>query len=143
MTKANLKLSGKKFIAAAFLSASVLLTSLTTNAAIYNKNIELVSGEKSNIALTANTSDALLFRLNVNNEKAEKFTVTIKNESGELLFSHSFSDVNFNKQFKLLKGDQENNRYYINIISSNKSLEDSYVVSSTVRTVNDVAVNKL
>ncbi len=143
MTKANLKFSSKKLIAAAFLSASVLLTSLTTNAAIYNKNIELVSGEKSNIALTANTNDALLFKLNVNNEKGDKFIVTIKNDAGDLLFSRAFSDVNFNRQFKLLKGEQANNRYYINITSDNKVLEDSYVVSSTVRTVNDAAVNKL
>ncbi|SFQ48053.1 hypothetical protein [Parafilimonas terrae] len=143
MTKTNLKFSGKKLIAAAFLSASVLLTSFTTNAAIYNTNIELVSGEKSNIALTANTNDALLFKLNVNNEKGDRFTVTIKNEAGDLLFSRAFSDVNFDKQFKLLKGEQTNSRYYISIISDNKVLEDSYVVSSTVRTINDVAVNKL
>lgn len=143
MKQANLKFTGKKFIAAAFLSASVLLTSFTGNAAIYSKNIELVSGEKSNIALTANTSDALLFRLNVNNEKAEKFVVTIKNEAGEVLFSHAFSDATFDKEFKLLKGDQDNNRYYITITSDDKTLEDSYVVSSTVRTINDVAVNKL
>ena len=42
--------------------------------------IELISGEKSNIALTANTSDALMFKLNVNNEKSIKFIVTIKNK---------------------------------------------------------------
>lgn len=142
MKQTILKFSGKKFIAAAFLSASVLLTSITGNAATY-KNIELVSGEKSSIALTANTSEALLFKLNIKNEKADKFLVTIKNDAGDVLFSHSFNDANFDKQFKLLKGDVDTNRYYITITSDNKNLEDSYVVTSSVRTVNDVAVNKL
>lgn len=142
MKQAILKFTGKKFIAAAFLSASVLLTSLTGNAANY-KNIELISGEKSSIALTANTNEALLFKLNVKNDNADRFLVTIKNEAGEVLFSHAFNDVNFDKQFKLLKGDAENTRYFINIVSDNKNLEDSYVVTSSVRTVNDVAVNKL
>ena len=143
MKQTILKFSGRKFIATAFLSASILLTSLSGNAAIHSKNIELISGEKSNIALTANTSDALLFKLNVNNEKAAKFVVTIKNEEGEILFAHSFTDANFNKEFKLLKGGQDNYRYYVTITSDDKSLEDSYVVSSTVRTVNDAAVSKL
>lgn len=143
MKQTILKFTGKKFITAAFLSASILLTSLSGNAAIYSKNIELISSDKSNIALTANTSDALLFKLNVNNDKAAKFIVTIKNETGDVLFSKAFTDSNFNKEFKLLKGDQVENRYYITITSDDKSIEDSYVVSSTVRTVNDVAVNKL
>ncbi len=143
MKQTILKFSGKKFIAAVFLSASVLLTALTGNAAINHNNIELISGEKTNIALTATTSDALLFKLNVNNEKGDKFTVTIKNEAGDILFSKVFTDVNFDKQFKLLKNDETNTRYFITITSDNKNLEDTYVVSSTTRTVNDVAINKL
>lgn len=143
MKRTNLKFSGKKFITAVFLSASLFLVSATNKAIASNNNIELVSGEKSSIMLTANNNDALLFRLKVKNENSNKFIVTIKNEAGDLLFSGTFSDIDFEKQFKLLKGEQENNKYYINITSNNKSLEDSYVVSSTVRTVNDVSINKL
>ena len=89
------------------------------------------------------TSDALLFKVSVNNEKGDDFTVTIKNQSGDILFSRSFKDVNFNKSFKLLKGSEDGERYYFTITSTNKNLEDSYVVTSTARTVEDVAVNKL
>ena len=142
MKQTTLKFSGKKFIVAAFLSASLVLTSFAGNAAINNNNIELVSGEKSNVAITSATNDALLFTLTVKNEKTDKFIVTIKNDGGDVLFSKAFNDANFEKQFKLLK-DQDNSRYYVNIVSDNKNLEDTYVVSSTVRTVNDVAVNKL
>src|SRR6476469_1021895 len=110
-----LKLTGKKLLTAVFLSASVLLTSFSVNAAVTKGN----------------------------NEKLDNFTVNIKNGGGDVLFSKSFKDVDFNKSFKLLKSGDDSERYYFTITSTNKNLEDSYVVTSTARTVEDVAVNKL
>lgn len=60
-----------------------------------------------------------------------------------MLFSGSFNDTNFQKQFKVLKGDQDGERYYFNISSGNKDLEQTYVISATTRTVDDVEINKL
>ncbi|HEX5154247.1 MAG TPA: hypothetical protein VFW07_22520 [Parafilimonas sp.] len=143
MKQAFLKLTGKKFITAVFVSASILLTSFQSNATVSNGNIEIISGEKTNIHFSGSTSEALMFKVNINNEKGDEFTVTIKNSAGDVLFSKSFRDVNFNKSFKLLKGDNNNERYYFTITSTNKNLEDTYVVTTSVRTVEDVAVNKL
>jgi hypothetical protein len=143
MKHLNLKFTGKKFIAAAFLSASVLLTSFAGNAAISHHDIEILSSGNSIIQFNGTTNDALLFKVHINNEKGDKFTLTIKNNSGDVLFSKAFSDVNFEKQFKVLKGDQDNERYFFTISSDNKNLEDTYVISTTLRTVNDVAINKL
>jgi hypothetical protein len=143
MKHLNLKFTGKKFIAAAFLSASVLLTSFAGNAAINHHGIEILSSGNSIIQFNGTTNDALLFKVHINNEKGDKFTLTIKNNSGDVLFSKAFSDVNFEKQFKVLKGDQDNERYFFTISSDNKNLEDTYVISTTLRTVNDVAINKL
>lgn len=143
MKQVFFKLSGKKLITAAFLSASVLLTSFNSNAAVTKGNIEILSGEKTNVQFSGSTSDALLFKVHINNEKGDNFTLTIKNESGDILFSKSFNDVDFQKQFKVIKGDQDNGRYYFTITSNNKDLEDSYVISATAHMVEDVAINKL
>ena len=143
MKQAFLKLTGKKFITAIFLSASLLLTSFYSNAAVSKENIEIISGEKTNIHFAGSTADALMFKVSINNEKADEFTVTIKNGAGDVLFSKAFNDVNFNKSFKLLKGDNDSERYYFTITSTNKNLEDTYVVTTSARTVEDVAVNKL
>ena len=143
MKQAFLKLTGKKFITAIFLSASLLLTSFYSNAAVSKENIEIISGEKTNIHFAGSTTDALMFKVSINNEKADEFTVTIKNGAGDVLFSKAFNDVNFNKSFKLLKGDNDGERYYFTITSANKNLEDTYVVTTSARTVEDVAVNKL
>ena len=143
MKQTFFKLSGKKFIAAAFLSTSVLLTSFTANASVNKHEIEILTGENTNVQLTGSTSEALIFKVRVNNAPGDNFTITIKNNNGEVLFSQSFNDVDFQKQFKVLKGEQDSERYFFTISSGNKSIEDTYVISSTVRTVNDIAINKL
>src|SRR5258706_8086924 len=143
MKQAFLKFSGKKLVSAAFLSASVLLTSFNSNAAIHHSNIEILSGYKTSVQFTGSTNEALLFKVHINNEKGNNFTVTIKNDNGDVLFSQSFSDTNFQKQFKVLKGDQDGERYYFNISSGNKDLEQTYVISATTRMVDDVEINKL
>ncbi len=143
MKQAFLKFTSKKLIVAAFLSASVLLTSFSSNAAFSKGNIEILSGENTNIQFTGSTGDALLFQVHINNEKGDNFTLTIKNNNGDVLFSKSFNDVNFQKQFKLLKGDVDNDRYYFTITSNNKNIEDNYEISTASHVVDDVAINKL
>jgi hypothetical protein len=143
MKQSFLKFAGKKFITAAFISASILFTSFSVNAATGNHSIiEILSNDKPSIQFTGSTSDALLFKVHIGNDKADNFTLTIKNDDGTVLFSKSFNDVNFDKQIKILK-DNDNSRYYFTVSSSNKDLDETYVVSSTVRTVNDVTVNRL
>ncbi len=143
MKRSFLKLAGKKFLTATFISASILLTSFSVNAAANTSNIEILSNDKPSVQFAGSTSDALLFKVHLTNANADNFTITIKGEDGNILFSKSFSNSNFDKQFKILKGDNNNDRYYFTIKSANKDLEETYVVSSSVRTVNDVTVNRL
>src|SRR5438874_9247321 len=110
MKQSFLKFAGKKFITASFISASILFTSFSVNAATGNHSIiELLSNDKPSIQFAGSTSDALVFKVHVANEKADNFTLTIKNEDGAVLFSKSFNDVNFEKQIKILK-DDDNSR---------------------------------
>ena len=142
MKQSFLKLSGKKFITAAFLSASVLLTSFNSGAAGHS-NIEILSGGKSSVLFTGNTDEALLFKVHINNDKGDDFTINIKNENGNLLYSGSFRDINFLRQFKVLKGEEDGQRYFFNISSGNKDLEETYIISATTHTTEDVRINKL
>ncbi|MBV9963881.1 MAG: hypothetical protein JO072_16680 [Parafilimonas sp.] len=142
MKQAFLKFSGKKLIAAAFLSASVLFTPHGSNAGTKGI-IEIISGENTSIQFSGSTTDALLFKVHINNEKGDNFTLTIKNNNGDVLFTKSFNDLNFQKQFKVLKGDQDGGRYYFTITSNNKAIEDTYEISAASHLVEDVAINKL
>ena len=140
MKQAFLKFSGKKFISAAFFFASVLMTSLSVQAGTTD-NVNPV--EKSGIQYTGSTNDGLMFRILINNESGAKFTVTVKDDNNEILFSNSYNEKAFNKQFKLLKGEQYSSNYYITISSRSKQLEQKYVVNTSTRSVQDVVVSKL
>ena len=143
MKQSFLSFAGKKFLTAAFLTASVLFTSVNSNANVGHSNIEIISGNDSKVEFTGSTSDALLFKVNISNQKAEPFTLTIKNTDGIVLFTGTFKDANFEKQFKVLKGADDGDRYYFTINSASKDLNETYVISSTPRTVDDVTINKL
>lgn len=144
MKQSFLKLSGKKFLTVAFISASVIFaSSFTAKAGDPTTGIEILSSDKSSIEFAGSTQDALIFKVQVNNANGDRFFVTIKNKEGNVLFSQSFSDVNFEKQFKVLTNDQTSNRYYFTVNSSNKNLNETYVVNAVQRTVDDVTVNKL
>ena len=142
MKQSFLKLSGKKFLTAVFLSASVLLTSFNSNAAGHS-NIEILSGDRSSVLFTGSTDEALLFKVHINNAKGDDFTINIKNENGNLLYSGSFRDIKFLRQFKVLKGEEDGQRYFFNISSANKELEETYIISATTQTTEDVRINKL
>jgi hypothetical protein len=143
MKRTLLKFSGRKFVTAAFLSAALALTSVAATAAVGKHDIEIVSDESTNVQFTGSTSDALLFDVHVKNDKADDFTLTIKNNNGDILFARHFNEVDFNKQFKLIKGDGDNSQYTFTITSANKNIEGTYVITASQHTVEDVAVNKL
>ena len=143
MKQAFLNFPGKKFVSAAFLSAALLLTSQRSDAAIHASNIEILADDKSSIQFIGNTADALIFKVHVNNEKSEDFTLMIKNENGDILFSKSFSDSNFQKQFKVLTDDDESKKYYFTITSKNRDIDETYVITALTHTVSDVVINKL
>jgi len=143
MKQAFFKFPGKNIAGAALLSASIFLTSFSGQATPLSSTIEILTSDKTSVQFTGSTQDALLFRVQISNEKSDHFTLTIKNETGDVLFSRSFKDSSFEKQFKVLKGEQDGGRYYFNITSDNKSLEDSYMITAETRTVNDVKINKL
>ena len=138
MKQAFLKFSGKKFISAALLFASVLMTSLSVQAGS-NEN----PADKSGINYTGSTNDGLLFKIKINNETGARFTVTVKDDNNEILFSTSYNEKSFDKQFKMLKGEQYSSKYYITVSSRNKQLEQKYVVNTSTRSVQDVVVSKL
>ena len=143
MKQSFLTFAGKKFLTAAFLSASVLFTSFQSNAATTHPNIEIITGTESNVQFTGSTSDALMFKVNISNANAEAFTLIIKNGDNNVLYSGTFKDANFEKTFKVLKSDDNSDRYYFTINSASKNLNETYVVSTKTHTVDDVTVNKL
>jgi uncharacterized membrane protein YkoI len=84
----------------------------------------------------------MVFDVKLDNANGDKFTVTVTTKDGDVLFSKDFSDKAFAKKFKLVKSDDISS-YNFKITSSNKDLEQTFVVDATTKTVDDVTVTKL
>lgn len=137
MKRTFVKIAGKKLIAAAFIAAVMASTSVKAN------NIEILAEKtQANIQFVGSADNALVFNLKLENPNADKFTVVVKAEDGTVLYTGDFTDKSFDKKFKLLKSE-DNIRYNFAIKSSNKSLEQSFAVNTTVKSVDDVTITKL
>ena len=83
-----------------------------------------------------------MFKVNINNSNAQPFTLAIKNQNGDVLYTGTFKDASFEKVFKVLKGDNDSDRYYFTI-NTGKNGSETYVVSTKTHTVDDVTINRL
>lgn len=132
-------------MSAVLIAATIAVLTPAVSKANDNKNatIEILSTENTtSVQFAGSTDNALLFDVKINNPKADKFVLTIQTQDGEVLYSQAYSDVNFSKKVKLLKGS-ESSSYKFTIKSSNKSLDNSFVVNAATKTIDDVVVTKL
>lgn len=135
----------RSFMSAMLIAATIAVLTPAVSKANDNKKaaIEILSTENTtSVQFAGSTESALLFDVKISNPKADKFILVIQAEDGEVLFTKEYSDANFTKKIKLLKGG-ENNSYKFTIKSANKALENSFVVNTAIKTVDDVVVTKL
>jgi hypothetical protein len=130
------------FIAAILVSGAVLFAAPSFAKTTGNIEILSTSTAKSSVQFAGTSDDAMLFDVKLDNTNGDKFTVTITTKDGDVLFSKDFSDKSFAKKFKLVKSDDISS-YNFKITSTNKDLEQTFVVDATTKTVDDVVVTKL
>lgn len=131
----------KKVLAAVLVSGAVLVAAPSFGKS--SSHIEkLTTSTQATLQFAGNTEEAMFFDVKVDNPTADKFTVTVTTKDGDVLFIKDFSDKTFAKKFKLLKSDDISG-YNFKITSSNKSLEQNFVVNATITTVDNVVVTKL
>lgn len=145
MKRSFVKFTSRKFMSVVLIATTVAILTPAVSKANDNKKaaIEILSTENTtSVQFAGSTESALLFDVKISNPQSDKFTLVIQAEDGEVLFTKEYSDANFTKKVKLLKGG-ENNSYKFTIKSANKALENSFVVNTAIRTVDDVVVTKL
>jgi len=142
MNKTSIANAAKKVLAAVLITGTVLVA--VPSFAKATRHIEILSSNSQATLKFAGTTDdnAMLFDVNLENPGADKFTITITTKDGDVLFTKEFSDKSFAKKFKLVKSDDISS-YNFKISSTNKDLEQTFVVNATVKTVDNVVVTKL
>jgi len=84
-----------------------------------------------------------VFQLDLNNTEEEEFSVTFRDEYGNILFSEKFTGVNITKKF-LLNNDELSDAHLNVVVRARKrNTTDVYTINRNTSYVEETVVNKI
>ncbi|GGH63039.1 hypothetical protein HNQ91_002613 [Filimonas zeae] len=110
------------------------------NAAEVKDNAAVLEKQVS-VKYEGNAENSVVFRVAFENPTAQKFTLIIKNDAGDVLYTGQFNDANFSKAVHLLKEASEMNPVFV-IRSGNQKVEQAFKVSVNANLESEVVVSK-
>ncbi len=136
------KFTGKKILTTLFV-ATALCYMQPVSATSTKIPVENVAEDNagSKLSYTGSESDSYNFSVKVNNPDGSRFVMSVEDENGNRLYAGTFNDKDFSRKIKLLK-NPEVSTYILNISSSNKNLSQSFVISTSAKTIDEVSVSK-
>jgi hypothetical protein len=104
---------------------------------------EITSTGKPEVKYVGKVEDQLLFQVNYENNSNEAYTVAVKDEDGNLLYTDRFKDKKFSKQFRVTPSEYGNMKLVF-VFSNDKEKQTQVVqINTNTRVVDDVVVTKL
>ncbi len=95
--------------------------------------------EATAVHYVGTTEKGIVFNVKYDNADAAKFDLIIKNEYGDVIYQQQFNDKNFDKKVLLTKEPGDARLTFI-IKSVSDNIRQSFDISTTTRTVQDVVV---
>ena len=127
-----------KFRKAMLVAALVSAVSLTAMAApaTASKNGKTT---QNNIQYVGTTDAGIVFNVKYDNADSAKFDLIIKNQYGDVVYQQAYDDLNFDKKVVLVKEPGDAHLTFI-IRTANNDYKQSFDITTTTRTVEDVVV---
>lgn len=95
------------------------------------------------LKVIGNVENEPVFQLNLTNADEDEFTVTFRDESGNVLYSDRFKGANISKKF-ILKSDELGDAYVNVVVKSKKTNKsDVYIINRSGSYVEETVVNKI
>lgn len=135
MKKQSFKILTNKILRSFFLVSISLLSFNAINAQVAKTNVD-----NADVKFVGTKEEMLVFNVTYDNAPGDKVVVTVKDKKGNSLFTQTYNDVAFNKQF-LVPKDLEASKLYFNITS--KDLTSTFEVSAKEQLIQDVTVTKV
>lgn len=136
-----------KTISAKFLPLLFIVTpffSTTQSFACDRNQVSAGTNEKSaSVVYSGSTDNAMMFDVKINNPRGSRFTLVVQGDDGEVLYAKNYSEKHFVKKIIMLKSHGGVNRFSFTIRSTDKSLENTFTISTVTRVVEDVVVTNL
>jgi hypothetical protein len=90
-----------------------------------------------------NTNNQPVFLLNLHNNDAGEFLITLKTQSGEVLYSEKVEGKQIARKYRLNTDEFDASAVNVEVVNRKDNSKVVYAVSIQTRVVNDVVVNKL
>lgn len=131
----------KRFLNVAFVSAILLVTSLTTRADAGHQQPGGEGDKTAEVKYLGAPDGERLFNVIYDNNTGARFSVKVQDAEGTLIFQGSFTDKKFDKKFKLEGTDADKLVFTITNYGDNTS--QVFEVNTNTRLVEDVEVKEL
>ena len=136
MKRHTLSMNVTGFTKKAFIAAALFFAA--TTATLANSGDPIDGPE---IRHLGKTFDSNYFQVKWNNNTGDKFIITIRENSGAILFQETYSDQVFDKKFKLPKKDDGSLIISFRTLKDNQS--ESYAIDTNTRIIEEVVIRKV
>lgn len=96
-------------------------------------------GQRPVIRFISSDEQSLLLNIKLDNEKGAAFTLYVKDEEGNLLYSKQINETHLNVNLRLLK-DENSRSFVIGIKSNDRSITKSFIVTPVTKFVDDAII---
>jgi len=104
-------------------------------------------GEKGNhkteLKFIGNMENQPVFELNLANKEEDEFTVTFRDEFGNILYSERFKGAALNKKFMLKTEDLSDTALNVTVKSKKGNTTEVYIINRSHSYVEETQVNKI
>lgn len=122
-------------IAVLTLSAFVFANTVAANNTKPGSTIELKYIGKA--------EDGPVFQLNLVNEQEEEFSITFRDENGNVLYSEKVKGTNITKRFRLSNEQLADDTVKVEVKNKKGSILEQYTINRQVKVVDEASVTKL
>lgn len=132
----------KTFISKTKIVALALLTIFTTTVA----NATPVSDEKTKpeaVRYVGNLNDLPVYRLSLNTEKSAVYRVSIKDESGNVIYSEKVSGASIVRNYQLDEAPAADYSLTFEVKNLTENTSTVYSINKTKKIFDEVAVNEV
>lgn len=137
MKKQSFKILTNKILRSFFLVSVSLLSFNAINAQVAKTNVE-----NADVKFLGTKGEMLVFNVTYDNTLGDKVVVSVNDKKGNSLFTQTYNDVTFNKQFMVPK-ELESGKLYFSIQNTKKDLSSTFEVSAKEQLIQDVTVTKV
>jgi hypothetical protein len=96
----------------------------------HTKSANTISESQVDVQYAGSADNTFTFKVKFENTAAQKFTLIVKNDEGDVIYSKEFSDAHFSKTIQLVKNEKESNDIHptFAISSGGGSIERSFSI---------------